>query len=77
MAATGFAQGLDSNLGVSEKVIQLSDKIREKTHDLLERKMMSEELQVSLRKHSAKRKETEYKFSNLVKVLSEISAHSS
>ncbi|MGY5858220.1 MAG: hypothetical protein RTU63_02540 [Candidatus Thorarchaeota archaeon] len=64
-------------VGVSEKVIHLSDMIREKTHDLLERKAMSEELQVSLRKHSEKRKETEYKFSNLVKVLSEISAHSS
>jgi hypothetical protein len=63
-------------IGVSEKVIQLSDMIREKTHDLLERKVISEELQDSLRKHSEKRKETEYKFSNLVKVLSEISAHS-
>ena len=62
-------------VGVSEKVIQHSDMIREKTHDLLERKAMSEELQKSLRKHSEKRKETEYKFSNLVKVLSEISAH--
>jgi len=64
-------------VGVSEKVIQLSDMIREKTHDLLERKAMSQELQDSLRKHTKKRKETEYKFSNLVKVLSEISAHSS
>ena len=63
-------------VGVSEKVIELSDMIREKTHDLLERKVMSEEMQKSLRKHSEKRKETEYKFSNLVKVLSEISAHS-
>jgi hypothetical protein len=63
-------------VGVSEKVIQLSDMIREKTHDLLERKAMSEEIQKSLRKHAEKRKETEYKFSNLVKVLSEISAHS-
>ena len=63
-------------VGVSEKVIHLSDLIREKTHDLLERKAMSDELQDSLRKHSEKRKETEYKFSNLVKILSEISAHS-
>lgn len=63
-------------VGVSEKVIQLSDMIREKTHDLLGRKALSEELQDSLRKHSEKRKRTEYKFSNLVKVLSEISAHS-
>ncbi|MHA1494012.1 MAG: hypothetical protein ACTSRQ_08330 [Candidatus Thorarchaeota archaeon] len=63
-------------VGVSEKVIQLSDMIREKTHDLIERKAMSEEIQYSLRKHSEKRKETEYKFSNLVKVLSGISAHS-
>lgn len=63
-------------VGVSEKVIGLSDQIREKTHDLLERKAMSEEVQRSLRKHSEKRKEIEYKFSNLVKVLNEISAHS-
>jgi hypothetical protein len=63
-------------VGVSEKVIQLSDMIREKTHNLLERKIMSEEIQSSLRKHAEKRKETEYKFSNLVKVLSEINAHS-
>ncbi len=63
-------------VGVSEKVIMLSDLIREKTHDLLERKAMNKELQDSFRKHSEKRKETEYKFSNLVKVLSEIGAHS-
>jgi len=63
-------------VGVSEKVLQLSDMIREKTHDLLERKAMSEDIQKSLLKHAEKRKETEYKFSNLVKVLSEISAHS-
>jgi len=63
-------------IGVSEKVIMLSDLIREKTHDLLERKIMSKELQDSFQKHSEKRKETEYKFSNLVKVLSEIGAHS-
>jgi hypothetical protein len=63
-------------IGVSEKVIMLSDLIREKTHDLLERKVMSKELQDSFRKHAEKRKETEYKFSNLVKVLSEIGAHS-
>jgi len=63
-------------VGVSEKVIMLSDLIREKTHDLLERKAMTKDLQDSFRKHSEKRKETEYKFSNLVKVLSEIGAHS-
>jgi hypothetical protein len=63
-------------VGVSEKVITLSDLIREKTHDLLERKAMSKDLQDSFRKHAEKRKETEYKFSNLVKVLSEIGAHS-
>jgi len=63
-------------IGVSEKVIMLSDLIREKTHDLLERKIMSKDLQDSFQKHSEKRKETEYKFSNLVKVLSEIGAHS-
>ena len=64
-------------VGVSEKVIQLSDMIREKTHDLLERKAMNEDLQKSFQKHAEKRKDTEYKFSNLVKVLSEISAQTS
>lgn len=63
-------------VGVSEKVILLSDLIRQKTQDLLERKAMSKDLQDSFRKHSEKRKETEYKFSNLIKVLSEIGAHS-
>lgn len=63
-------------IGISEKVIQLSDMIREKTLDLLERKALSVDIQETLRKHSEKRKETEYKFSNLVKVLGEISAQS-
>ncbi|TFH06335.1 MAG: hypothetical protein E4H14_11020 [Candidatus Thorarchaeota archaeon] len=77
MEETDTLETLRFMVGVSEKVIQLSDMIREKTYDLLERKAMSEDLQKSLRKHSEKRKETEYKFSNLVKVLSEISAHTS
>jgi len=62
-------------VNISEKVIQLSDMIREKTNDLIERNIMSNELQERLKKHSEKRKNTEYRFSNLVKVLSEINAH--
>jgi hypothetical protein len=60
---------------ISEKVIQLSDMIRDRTNALIERKAMSRELQMKLRKHSEKRKRAEYRFSNLVKVLSEIDAH--
>jgi len=60
---------------ISEKVIQLSDMIREKTNDLIERKAMSTDLQTRFKKHTEKRKNTEYRFSNLVKVLSEIDAH--
>jgi hypothetical protein len=62
-------------VSISEKVIQLSDMIREKTNDLIERKAMSKEVQEKLKKHSEKRKRAEYRFSNLVKVLSEIDAH--
>jgi hypothetical protein len=57
---------------VSEKVIRLSDMIREKTNDLLDKKEMSAELERRFLKHSKKRQDTEYRFSNLVKVLSEI-----
>jgi len=60
---------------ISEKVTQLSDIIREKTNDLIERNVMSNELQERFKKHTEKRKKTEYRFSNLVKVLSEINAH--
>jgi hypothetical protein len=62
-------------VSVSEKVIQLSDRIREKTNDLIERRVMSNELQERFKKHTEKRKNTEYRFSNLVKVLSEIDAN--
>jgi len=62
-------------VSISEKVIQLSDMIREKTNDLIERKAMSDDLQERFKKHTEKRKNTEYRFSNLVKVLSEINAH--
>lgn len=64
-------------VGISEKVIGLSDQIRECTFEILGRKAMSQDIQDSLRKHSEKRQRTEYKFSNLVKVLSEIDAQTS
>jgi hypothetical protein len=57
---------------VSEKVIRLSDMIRGKTTDLLERKAMNLDMQRRFMKHSKKRQDTEYRFSNLVRVLSEI-----
>jgi hypothetical protein len=57
---------------VSEKVIWLSDMIREKTNDLLDRKEMSAELERRFTKHSKKRQDTEYRFSNLARVLSEM-----
>jgi hypothetical protein len=57
---------------VSEKVIQLGDMIREKTADLIERKVMSPDLQKKFMKHAKKRQETEYRFSNLLRILSEI-----
>jgi hypothetical protein len=62
-------------VSVSEKVIRLSDMIREKTNNIIERNLMSAEVQEKFRKHSQKRKNAEYKFSNLVRVLSEIDAH--
>jgi len=62
-------------VSISEKVIKLSDMIREKTNIMIERNLMSTEVQEKLRKHSQKRKNTEYRFSNLVRVLSEIDAH--
>jgi len=64
-------------VGVSEKVIKLSDNIRETTHELLEMKKMNPEIQESLRKHSRNRQKTEYKFSNLVVVLNKIDAQTS
>ncbi|TFG30802.1 hypothetical protein EU527_14090 [Candidatus Thorarchaeota archaeon] len=64
-------------VGVSEKVIRLSDQIRESTHEILNRKVMSLDIQESLKKHSEKRRKTEFKFINLIKVLSEIDAHTS
>ncbi|MBN2228790.1 MAG: hypothetical protein JW779_04280 [Candidatus Thorarchaeota archaeon] len=62
-------------VGVSERVIQLSDLIREKTYDLMERNILSKDLQEKLHTHSEKRKRTEYRFSNLVRVLTEIDQH--
>jgi hypothetical protein len=62
-------------VSISEKVIQLSDTIRDKTNYLIEQKKMSRELQEKFMKHAEKRKNTEYSFSNLVSVLSEIDAH--
>ncbi len=64
-------------VGISEKVIRLSDLIREITHELLEQKALNPEIQESLRKHSKKRQKTEFMFSNLVTILSKIDAQTS
>lgn len=64
-------------VGISERVVLLSDLIRESTLEILDRKGMSSDIQESLKNHSKKRQETEFKFSNLVRVLSEIDAHTS
>jgi hypothetical protein len=64
-------------VNVSEKVMSLNDEIREKTNDLMEKDALPENIQELFSRHSRKRKETEYQFSNLVSVLSEIDSHTS
>jgi hypothetical protein len=64
-------------VGISEKVIAVNNQIREKTHDLIERDALSENIKDMLSQHSESRKTTEYKFSNLVSALHEIDTHTS
>jgi hypothetical protein len=62
-------------VGISEKVIAINNQIREKTHVLIERNAIPENITDMLSKHSEARKTTEYKFSNLVSALHEIDTH--
>jgi hypothetical protein len=62
---------------VSEKVMSINDEIRERMNDLLSRKALPENIQDMLSQHSQKRRNTEYRFSNLVSVLNEIDSNTS
>jgi hypothetical protein len=64
-------------VNVSERVMRTNDEIREKTNDLMNRDAIPENIQEMLTQHSPKRKETEYRFSNLVSVLHEIDSNTS
>jgi hypothetical protein len=62
-------------VNVSEKVMSINDEIRERTNDLTSRNALPENIQEMLTQHSQKRRETEYRFSNLVSVLNEIDSN--
>ena len=62
-------------VSVSEKVISINDEIRERTNDLVSRDALPKNIQAMLSQHSQKRRETEYRFSNLVSVLHEIDSN--
>jgi hypothetical protein len=64
-------------VNVSEKVMSINDEIRERTNDLMSRDALPENIQEMLTQHSQKRRETEYRFSNLVSVLNEIDSNTS
>jgi hypothetical protein len=64
-------------VNVSERVMSTNDKIREKTNDLMNRDAIPTHIQEMLSQHTQKRKETEYRFSNLVSVLHEIDSNTS
>ncbi|MHA3963716.1 MAG: hypothetical protein AM325_009265 [Candidatus Thorarchaeota archaeon SMTZ1-45] len=61
-------------VGTSEKVISVSNSIRELTNRLMELNALPDKIQEMLSKHSEARKATEYKFSNLVSALHKIDA---
>jgi hypothetical protein len=64
-------------VNVSERVMSTNDEIRERTNDLMNRNAIPAHIQEMLSQHSQKRKETEYRFSNLVSVLHEIDSSTS
>jgi hypothetical protein len=64
-------------VNTSEKVMTINDEIRQKTNDLMDKEALPDNIQEMLSKHSRKRMETEYRFSNLVSVLNEIDSHTS
>ncbi|TFG26500.1 hypothetical protein EU527_19675 [Candidatus Thorarchaeota archaeon] len=70
-------QTLQFMVGISEKVIKLSDQIRETTQEIIKKQSMSHDIQETLKKHAERRQKTEFKFINVVKILSEIDSHTS
>ncbi len=62
-------------VGVSEKVINVNNSIREITNSLTERNALPESIREMLSQHAKTRKMTEYKFSNLVSALHSIDTH--
>jgi len=64
-------------VNVSERVMRTNDEIRERTNELMNRDAIPENIQEMLTQHTQKRKETEYRFSNLVSVLHEIDSSTS
>ncbi|MFW9812022.1 MAG: hypothetical protein ACFFF9_06135 [Candidatus Thorarchaeota archaeon] len=64
-------------VNVSERVMRTNDEIRERTNDLMNRDAIPANIQEMLSQHTQKRKETEYRFSNLVSVLHEIDSNTS
>ncbi len=62
-------------VGVSEKVINVNNSIREITNSLTERDALPESIREMLSQHAKTRKMTEYKFSNLVSALYNIDTH--
>ena len=64
-------------VNVSERVMRTNDEIRERTNELMNRDAIPDNIQEMLTQHTQKRKETEYRFSNLVSVLHEIDSSTS
>ena len=64
-------------VNISESVMRVNDEIRERSNELLNRDALPDNIQEMLSQHTQKRKETEYRFSNLVSVLNEIDSNTS
>ena len=64
-------------VNISERVMRINDEIRERSNELLNREALPDNIQEMLSQHTQKRRETEYRFSNLVSVLNEIDSNTS
>lgn len=64
-------------VNISERVMRINDEIRERSNELLNRDALPDNIQEMLSQHTQKRRETEYRFSNLVSVLNEIDSNTS
>jgi hypothetical protein len=62
-------------VNISEKVMSINDKIRDKTNNLIENDAFPDNIQEMLTIHSQKRKTTENRFSKLVSMLNEFDSH--